>query len=503
MAELTQDLSNKVAQTALRHYHNDLPQKAKPKDTEWTVYAAIVAVDETDIWVVSSATGTKCCVVPKQYGANEAEICVLTDCHAEVSARRGLHLVLLSEMKRCSNSKGKNVSFRQSVGSNSRKFLLEQVPSESSQTSSAPKDSILPAPKFRLKENVTLHLYVSDSPCGDASIYSIQHEKGDEPSDQPKEKKIQFTGAKVVVSEATNAKPSEYARPLIQHVASGVRLVREQRGQHKGKLRTKSGRSNLEPHLRSQSMSCSDKIARWAILGLQGGILEAALQDPIRLSTIVVSQDPRAEALSQVNALKRSIVDRAEASLQHLNEYVKKFDRSNSDIRFVENTHLPSIFVVDVCFPRGKSSSSASPQASTTSFNKKRKRNSMNVSASGHCSNWQVSNSKEEIVIGARGLCQGPKPKSQGDYAKLSSRLCRRSLAKEAASLCLLDQQSCACLGSYRSHKRRCMTSVYRSIRKELFTHGPLAGWLIGDGSESSSVDQPNERNSHSLQKRP
>lgn len=92
--------------------------------------------------------------------------------------------------------------------------------------------------------------------------------------------------------------------------------------------------------------------------------MEAALQDPIRLSTIVVSQDPRADALSQTNALKRSIVDRAQALLQRLQDYSNFFDRGDKNVivRFVDNILLPSIFVVDNCFPRGKSASSASPQ---------------------------------------------------------------------------------------------------------------------------------------------
>lgn len=83
--------------------------------------------------------------------------------------------------------------------------------------------------------------------------------------------------------------------------------------------------------------------------------MEAALQDPIRLSTIVVSQDPRADALSQTNA---------QALLQRLQDYSNFFDRGDKNVivRFVDNILLPSIFVVDNCFPRGKSASSASPR---------------------------------------------------------------------------------------------------------------------------------------------
>lgn len=476
MTEFTQDFANQVAETALQHYQNHLPQKAKPKDSEWTVYAAIVAADETDMWVVSSATGTKCCVVPKDCRSDNAGLCVLTDCHAEVLARRGLQRVLYSDMKPFRDTIEKKASDCQSFDSSNRKSLLKQVQADIRSTSPATKDSVL---RFRLKDDVTLHLYVSDSPCGDASIYLIRHQAENGVCDA----NIQFTGAKVIVSEGTNAKPFEFSGPLVQNVSAGVQLVREQQDQLHGKLRTKSGRSNLEPHLRSQSMSCSDKIVRWVILGLQGGVLEAALQDPIRLSTVVVSQDPRADRSSQINALKRSIIDRAEASLHHLNVYTKELDGSDTEIvRFVETVSIPSIFVVDACFRSGKSASLAIPTSSATPSNKKRKLNVNHAPTCGHCSNWQVSSHSVEIVIGARGLRQGPKPKSQSDYVKHSSRLCRQSLAQEALIIGLLDPQSIRCLELYRNQKRRCLTCAYRSVREFLLTNGPLAGWLIGDG---------------------
>ena len=58
-------MQDKIAACALSHYESVLPLKGKPKDTEWTVYAAIVAVEkqqqgEERFWVVSCATGTKC-----------------------------------------------------------------------------------------------------------------------------------------------------------------------------------------------------------------------------------------------------------------------------------------------------------------------------------------------------------------------------------------------------------------------------------------------------------
>ena len=52
-----------------------------------------------------------------------------------------------------------------------------------------------------------------------------------------------------------------------------------------GVLRTKPGRG--EPTI---SMSCSDKIAKWLVLGIQGSLLSVILDKPIYLNAIVISK---------------------------------------------------------------------------------------------------------------------------------------------------------------------------------------------------------------------
>ena len=46
-------------------------------------------------------------------------------------------------------------------------------------------------------------------------------------------------------------------------------------------------------------MSCSDKLARWACLGLQGCLLSALMAGPLHLSTLVVAALPEVRAAGE------------------------------------------------------------------------------------------------------------------------------------------------------------------------------------------------------------
>lgn len=98
---------------------------------------------------------------------------------------------------------------------------------------SCPYEASGPLKFLRLRASWRFHLYVSDSPCGDASIY-------DRLSGETK-----FTGAKLTLRSRDE-----------------VETVKESQ-QSTGTMRTKCGRTDIEDRRRSTSMSCSDKILRW------------------------------------------------------------------------------------------------------------------------------------------------------------------------------------------------------------------------------------------------
>ena len=54
-----------------------------------------------------------------------------------------------------------------------------------------------------------------------------------------------------------------------------------------GILRTKPGRSDLPVEKRTYSLSCSDKIMKWNIVGIQGCLLNL-LMEPIFIDTLLI-----------------------------------------------------------------------------------------------------------------------------------------------------------------------------------------------------------------------
>lgn len=108
--------------------------------------------------------------------------------------------------------------------------------------------------------------YCTHSPCGDASVGPTP--SLDEPPSVKKPKlsnstkQEQFTGAKLLVPGESNDLMS----------------------QDEGAIRTKPGRG-----VRTLSVSCSDKLSRWNILGIQGALLDSLLDKPIYLDSYTFS----------------------------------------------------------------------------------------------------------------------------------------------------------------------------------------------------------------------
>ena len=126
--------------------------------------------------------------------------------------------------------------------------------------------------QFELMEEVKLHFYSSHPPCGDATIAP----KDDDSND------IHRTGAKCPEDlELTDRSGSSY------HAL--------------GAVRTKPGRGDP-----TCSLSCSDKMAKWNLVGLQGSLVAAVTASPVSGSTITVGGE------SSIQPLERALIKRLE-----------------------------------------------------------------------------------------------------------------------------------------------------------------------------------------------
>uniref|UniRef100_A0A674B452 Adenosine deaminase RNA specific B2 (inactive) n=1 Tax=Salmo trutta TaxID=8032 RepID=A0A674B452_SALTR len=180
--------------------------------------------------VVSLGTGTKCisgeCVSDQGWAVN--------DCHAEVTTRRAFLRFLYAQLELLCNRPG---SLEQSI------FVRD-------------KESVL-----RLRDGILFHMYVSSSPCGDARLncpYEIT---------------------------ATHQSGYRFVRKLRCHLR-----MKTEGGE--GTLPVSILRANQKwdrglPREPPVTMSCTDKIARWNILGLQGSLL-SHLVEPVYLHSLTV-----------------------------------------------------------------------------------------------------------------------------------------------------------------------------------------------------------------------
>ncbi|KAL1137758.1 hypothetical protein AAG570_009454 [Ranatra chinensis] len=231
---------------------------AKPKEgLEWTLLSGFLIEIPSDkgstLEVVSLATGTKC------IGKNSMSSLgnVVNDSHAEVLARRAFLRYVYSEIKRAHNNES-SVLFSGYDGKR----------------------------KCCLRKDVKFHMFTSHVPCGDASIIPIVGTKRKYEAESIED--VHRTGAKCLPGDARqDLKISGHN----YHVVSSVR--------------TKPGRG--DPTL---SVSCSDKIAKWLYVGIQGALLSLLINGPLLISTITIGGGGQYDS----GVLHRALIERSRLS---------------------------------------------------------------------------------------------------------------------------------------------------------------------------------------------
>ncbi|RVE75030.1 hypothetical protein OJAV_G00012700 [Oryzias javanicus] len=200
--------------------------------------------------VICVSTGTKC--ISGQHLSERG--LALNDCHAEVVARRCLVRFLYSQLEL---------------------FLSEDEDDHH-------KSIFIRCERgrgFRLKDKVQFHLYLSAAPCGDARIFS-PHEAGVE--DDPASRRTRgCLRTKIQTGEGTVPVPCGDPRQTWDALRRGGRLL---------------------------TMSCSDKMARWNVLGFQGALM-SHFTAPLYFSSVVVGSLYHAAHLSRAVYLRLGRVE--------------------------------------------------------------------------------------------------------------------------------------------------------------------------------------------------
>lgn len=264
---------------------------AADRQTKW---------DDANLFVVALGTGTRS--IPQHLLSSRGDL--LNDEHAEVLARRNFLRYIIEQIKFLEN-KSKNSIFR---------YAKDIEYKENAETARLKEygikiDTNLKR-QIQLKENISFHFFTTHQPCGDASIFTIDNIEGDSndgdvvnthDGDLHLDLNRDASGAGLHIAmkrQHDNCTVPSVKRKRYNNVITGGKIISIVNNssslehptiadlltlQKTGEIRNKPGRGQF-----SLSVSCSDKLSKWNILGLQGALLHKFMEQPIYLKSITI-----------------------------------------------------------------------------------------------------------------------------------------------------------------------------------------------------------------------
>nr|XP_029710932.1 double-stranded RNA-specific editase Adar-like isoform X2 [Aedes albopictus] len=274
--ELPQTFADAVGKLVIEKFNevmkgNDVYSRRK-------VLAGIVMTqgyDAKSAKVISLATGTKC--VSGEHMSVTGS--VINDSHAEIIARRGLLDFFYTQLDLHCRRQATTTTTKPPMFNGNGVDDSEQPPESSIFVAPADESSL-----YKLKDGIHFHLYINTAPCGDARVFSPHENDNMDVDKHPNRKARGQLRTKVESGEGTIPVKSSEGIQTWDGVLQGQRLL---------------------------TMSCSDKISRWNVLGLQGSLL-ASVIEPIYLHSIVLG------SLLHPAHMYRAICGRIENSIQGL-----------------------------------------------------------------------------------------------------------------------------------------------------------------------------------------